>query len=560
MALGGTAEGGGAFGRGTAHISAAAGQWQVMAHLLRGLICALMLAGCGTAEPELACGEDHLCLRYAFSADIPVLDPHTSDLPEAGMIFRQIYDSLVYRDSDSGQLLPGLASTWEVSPDGLVYTFHLRQDVAFHDGSAFNAQSVAYNIERIFLPERGPSLARELLGPLRQFEVLDEFTIRLRLYEPYAALLDGLAQPYLGIASPEALMQYDGLRYQYHQSGTGPFMVSEYLPGDRIVLRRFDGYVTDPAIIEPLAGGEIERIEFSIIRDSDASPLSLLGSSLDVIDDISPTAAQVLTGNSRVMLRPTEIPGLAIQFIFNTNRLHIAERDVRLALLLATNRIEISDQVYFNISPVAWAPLSESSGYAHTGYVGEFEFDLVQAQAILQASGYADSDDDGILDTGGAPLTLTMIVPPWGQLPDIAALLQDQWRQIGVDLRVEAAAGKSQLADIIQSGAYDLLPASVYGRDPVILNRVFLNDSPFAQSRAQHAALNELLQSAAHEQDPRRRRNQYYEIQAVLMNEVLLLPIRDYVRLRAISANVVGLRYDAYGFYPILSNVSLGSA
>lgn len=554
----------GMFGLGAGLSCAPARRRQYLARLLRALICglncALILAGCGVAERELPCGEDQSCLRYAIAADIPLLDPHISDLPEAGMIFRQIYDTLVYRDADSGQLLPGLATNWTVSQDGLVYTFQLRQDVAFHDGGAFTAQSVAHNIERIFLPEMGPSLARELLGPLRQFEVLDEFTIRFRLFEPHAALLDGLAQPYLGIASPEALMRYDGLRYQYHQSGTGPFMVAEYLPGDRIVLRRFEGYATNPAIFDPLAGGEIDRIEFSIIRDSDANPLSLLGSSLDVIDDIAPAAAQGLTGNSRVMLRPTEIPGLAEQFIFNTNRLHIAERDVRRALLLATNRIEISDQVYFNISPVAWAPLSASTGYAHTGYVGEFGFDLVQAQSILQAAGYADSDDDGILDKFGAPLALTILVPPWGQLPDVAALLQEQWRQIGIYLRVEAAAGKSQLAALIQSGAYDLLPAGNYGRDPGILARVFRNDSLYAHARAQHIDLDSRLLSAAKEQDPRRRRNLYYEIQALLMNEALLLPIRDLVRLRAISANVAGLGYDAYGFYPVLFNVSLSAA
>lgn len=548
---------GGALGLGAGALSAVASRVRFIARLLPAVFCALVLAGCGGAERELPCGEDRGCLRYAIAADIPVLDPHVSDLPEAGMIFRQIYDTLVYRDADSGQLSPGLATNWEVSQDGLVYTFHLRQDVAFHDGGAFTAQSVARNIERIFLPETGSSLARELLGPLRQFEVLDEYTIRFLLFEPHAALLDGLAQPYLGIASPEALKRYDGLRYQYHQSGTGPFEVVEYLPGDRLVLRRFEGYAADPSIFNPLTGGEIDRIEFSIIRDSDASPLSLLGNSVDVIDDVSPVGAQALTGNSRVALRPTEIPGLAVQFIFNTNRLHIMDRNVRLALLLATNRIEISDQAYFNISPVAWAPLSQSTGYAHSGYVNEFGFDLVQAQEILQAAGYADSDEDGILDKAGAPLALTILVPPWGQLPDVAALLQEQWRQIGIDLSVEAAPGKSQLADLIQSGAYDLLPAGAYGRDPGILSRVFLNNSLYSQARATHPVLNSRLVSAAQEQDPRRRRNLYYEIQAILMNETLLLPIRDFVRLRAVSANVAGLRYDAYGFYPILFNVSL---
>lgn len=541
----------------TIELCPVAARWQSLICALLGAICLFALASCGAAERMIPCEEDRRCLRYAISADIPVLDPHMSDLPEAGMVFRQIYDTLVYRDNDSDQLLPGLATDWQVSQDGLTYTFQLRQDVAFHDGSAFTAAAVAQNIERIFHPESSPSLARELLGSLQQVDILDDHTVRLRLSEPRAALLDGFAQPFLGMASPTALERYDGFRYQYNQSGTGPFILEDYLPGERIVLRRFQEYIVEPAIYELLTGEEIDRIEISIIRDSDANLLSLLGISQDVIDDVSPAAAQVLAGNSRVTLLPTEIPGQTAQFVFNTNRRHLNNRDVRLALLLATNRIGISDQVFYNISPVAWAPLAESTGYAHTGYVNRFAFDLDQAQALLFGAGYVDSDQDGILDQAGDELALTMLVPPWGQLPEVAALLQEQWRQIGLDLRAEPVPGKSQLQSLIQSGQYDLLPVDNYGLDPGILGRVFLEDSPYAFSRAHDPALTNLLIRAAQEQDPNRRRNQYYEIQALLMNEALLLPIREVARLRAVSANVVGLQYDAYGFYPLFSNVAI---
>jgi len=534
-----------------------AAQWSSIIRFLLGAISVLTLVGCGVTERTIPCEEDRRCLRYAISADIPVLDPHVSGLPEAGMIFRQIYDTLVYRDVESRQFRPGLAIDWGTSQDGLVYTFRLRQDVDFHDGSAFTAASVAQNIERIFHPDSGPSLARELLGPLQQFEVLDEYTIRLRLFEPHAGLLDGLAQPFLGIASPQALQHYDGLRYQYHQSGTGPFMLDDYLPGERIVLRRFDGYIVDPPIYAPLTGEEIDRIEISIIDQNDANLLSLLENSQDVIDDVAPAAAQILAGNSRVRLLPTEIPGQAVQFLFNTDRRHLSNRDVRLALLLATNRIAINDQVFFNASPVAWAPLSESTGFAHTGFIGEFEFDLVQARALLIAAGFADSNDDGFLDQSGDELALTILVPPWGQLPEVAALLKEQWRQIGIDLRVEPAPGKSQLRALIQTGEYDLLPVDNHGIDPGILGRIFRNGSHYLRAHAQYPLLNDMLVRAAQEQDPTLRRNLYYDIQSLLMKEVLLLPIREYVRLRAVSANVVGLRFDAYGFYPLLSNVAI---
>ena len=450
--------------------------------ILLSVIGFLLLASCGAAGKTLPCEADRRCLRYSISVDIPVLDPHESALPEAGMIFRQLYDTLIYRDGASRKFVPGLASDWQVSRDGLIYTFHLRQDVVFHDGNSFTAESVARNIERIFHPESKSSMARELLGPLQQFEILDEFTIRLRLFEPHAALLDGLAQPYLGIASAAALERYDRLRYQYHQSGTGPFMLESYLPGERIVLRRYQGYSVDPAIYEPMAGEEIERIEISIIGESDADLVSLLGISQDVIDDVrSRCGATLLSGNSRAMLFPTQIPGQSVQFVFNTNRRHLDDHAVRLSLLLATNRIAIIDQVYFNTSPLAWMPLSESTGFAHTGFIGEYEFDLVQAQAALSAAGYADADGDGLLDRDGA----TAFFDDAGSAVGAASrgsgsASSNSGGRLACDLVTEPVTGESQLQSLIQSREFDLLPVTNYGIDPGILGRVFLDRSLYS--------------------------------------------------------------------------------
>jgi peptide/nickel transport system substrate-binding protein len=515
----------------------------------------LMLSGCGAAEKPITCKEDRRCLHYAISADIPLLDPHFSSLPEAGMILRQIYDTLVFRDDASGVFRPGLATDWDISEDGLVYTFRLRRDLLFHDGSEFTAEAVATNLKRIFQAGSGQSRARDLLAPLRQFEVMDKHTIRLRLLKPHAALLDSLAQPFLGIASPAALEASDGLRYQYHQAGTGRFMLESYLPGERVVLRRFGGASASMTSNASRNGVAIERIEFAILRDLEGDLITLLGDTYDVIDNVSPAAAHNLAGNSSVILLPIRIPGLTIQFLFNTNRSHLKDRNVRLALQLATNRIGIGDQVFLNASPVAWAPLSESTGYAHTGFVNTLHFDLDQAQDLLEAAGYADSDGDGILDKSGDPLELKVLTPPWGQLPEVAAFLKEQWRQIGIDLVAEPAPGMSLLNSLIQSNEYDLLPIGKFGLDPAVLGEVFLQGSPYARSSAPHPQLSDLLNRAAQENDPVARRNMYYEAQSILMNEALVLPLRENVRIRAISASVGGLYFDAYGFYPLPSDV-----
>ncbi len=521
------------------------------------ILMVLMLSACGSAETVLPCEDDRTCLSYALSADIPVLDPHIAEFPEAGMIFRQIYDTLVYRDNHTHDFVPGLAHAWDISPDGLQYTFNLRQDIVFHDGTALDAEAVARNIDRIFDPAINSIRARSLLGPFSHYAIVDAYTIQLRLAIPFAPFLDGLAQPFLGIISPRALREYDSLRYQFHQVGTGPFRLEKYLPGERVELRRNLAFTTNPAIYRPLEGGEINRVEFHVLDGGAAESDQLLSGSIDVVDDLTPTEAVDFVANSRMQLLPIPISGHSVQFMFNTERDHINRQDVRRALLYATNRHEISNEVFFNYSPVAWAPLSVSTGYAHTGYVGEFGYDLGLAQELLALAGYSDDDGDGFLERDGQPLTLSLLIPPWGEWPAIAVYLREQWRRIGVRATVEPAPGGARLINRIRSGEHDLIAIDNYGVDPAILGNVFFSNTIYGESRSENQRLSDLLIAAAQEQDPRARRTQYYEIQVLLMTESLVLPIRDNVRLRLTRSNVTGLSYDRYGFYPLLHNVRL---
>ncbi|MCY3781766.1 MAG: ABC transporter substrate-binding protein [Chloroflexi bacterium] len=506
---------------------------------------------------DLPCAADDRCIRYGISADIPILDPHITESKEAGIVLRQVFDSLVYRDPDTHEIVPGLAAEWQASADGLQYTFNLRTDIRFHDGSAFDAAAVAANIERIYEPELSTSFARELMGPLKQYEILGDYAIRLTLASPFPAFLDSLAQPFLGMSSPDALLNYSDLRHQFHLAGTGPFRLTEYLPGERVILRRFEEYRVDPPIYSQPVGEAIDRVEFVITRGDDPDALTDLDRSLDVIDNVSPAEAQNLASNSRVQVLPTEIPGASFQFLFNTRRDHVSRREVRLALLLATNRAAIVDQVYFNFSPVAWAPLSESTGFSHTGYINRYGLDLDAAQDLLAAAGYSDSDGDGILEHEETPLSLTIVVPPWDGMPAVAAMLQRQWRAIGIDLRIEPVPGATRLRSFIQSGQYDLVPVESYGIDPQLLNNVFLESGYYASARAPEPQLNAILLDLMQQLDPVLRRSQAYAIQALIMDEVLILPVREIVRLTAAQADLVNLRFDAYGFYPLLHNLSI---
>ncbi|RMG84364.1 MAG: ABC transporter substrate-binding protein, partial [Chloroflexi bacterium] len=158
---------------------------------------------------------------YGLTLDPSGFDPHINQSAELGIVLRQVYDTLVYREPETGEFVPGLAQSWEISDDGLSYTFTLKQGVRFHDDTPFNAAAVAANLDRITNPEIASQKAIFLLGPYEGYDIIDDYTIRIRLTQPYSPLLDGLSQVYLGMASPSALSEYSPLRYQYHQVGTG---------------------------------------------------------------------------------------------------------------------------------------------------------------------------------------------------------------------------------------------------------------------------------------------------------------------------------------------------
>lgn len=179
---------------------------------------------------------------------------------------------------------------------------------------------------------------------------------------------------------------------------------------------------------------------------------------------------------------------------------------------------------------------------------------------MLSDAGYDDSDGDGVVDRNGEPLTLSAVVPPWGGLPEVASILQQQWQALGVALQIEPIPGRSRMRSLIQSRDYDLIPVDRYGIDPNVLARVFLQDSLYGASRTQNDELQNMLLNIMHSTEGQLRRTLVYDAQAQIMDGALILPIREAVRLTAARADLRNLRFDAYGFYPLLFNTSIAGA
>jgi peptide/nickel transport system substrate-binding protein len=206
-------------------------------------LAAGMLLGCFACSPVQAGIKE---LRYGLTLVPTGIDPHIHASSELGIPLASVYDTLVFRDADGG-FVPGLAERWEIAADGLQYTFFLRRGVRFHDGTSFDARAVQVNLERILDPKTKSQKARFMIDKIKAVTVVDDFTVRLDLSEPFAPMLDSLSQVYVGMASPAALEKW-GAEYQFHQSGTGPFRFVEYVAGDHLTLERNPDYAWAPSI------------------------------------------------------------------------------------------------------------------------------------------------------------------------------------------------------------------------------------------------------------------------------------------------------------------------
>ncbi len=533
------------------------------------VVALILIAGCTTAPTEEL---PDPTIVYGLSLMPSGFDPHLNASAELGIPLRSVYDTLVYRDPVTGDFVPGLAESWEVAENGLSVTFALRQDVIFHDGTPFNAEAVGINLDRIMNPDNGSQKARFMLGPYSGYDLLDPTTIRLNFSEPYAPLLDSLSQVYLGIASPAQLAAYDSATYQFHQVGTGPFRMVEYIPGDRLVLTRNENYAWGPAFYTQ-ADNPVMTIIFRFFEDPPTRALALESGEAQIIGEIQPIDAQLLEGNPELQLVPVRIPGQPLQFIMNTQRFPTDSRAVRQALIFGTNRVAITDTIFQRYSPVAFGPLSAVTDFYYEQVTSAYPYDVTQAQNLLNAAGFSEINADGIrfvptsaglqpsgtpaeggLTLSGVPLRLTMVVPPWNLTPQVAQLLQSQWREIGIDLEIKQVAGFGQLQEAADEEDYNLISLSFFGRDPSLINQFYQSNGSLSWTGYSDVEMDTYLREGLREIDPPARNGLYAAAQTRILEQALVLPISDYVNLNGAAAQLTGIAFDAQGWYPLLHN------
>jgi peptide/nickel transport system substrate-binding protein len=228
--------------------------------LIIGLIFAMAFAvglGAGAEEPRRGGTLTHLATSSPDN-----LDPQGTVMAISWWVFARMVDTLTARDHNL-EIVPHLAESWEMSEDGLTWTFHLRRGVRFHDGTPFNAEAAAFSFNRF--------VAEALVGILPQLKetvAVDEYTIEMRLTVPAPRFLDDLASAYAGIISPAAVKKYGEDFGIKNMVGTGPFKFYEFIPGDRVTMVRNEEYTWGPAFVKNPGPAHIERIVLKVIPEA----------------------------------------------------------------------------------------------------------------------------------------------------------------------------------------------------------------------------------------------------------------------------------------------------
>jgi len=250
------------------------------------------------------------------------------------------------------------------------------------------------------------------------------------------------------------------------------------------------------------------------------------------------------------------VPGMPLQFFFNTKQAPTDQLGIRQALIQATNRVAIVDAVFQQFSPVAYGPLNAVTPYYDKVVQSAYPFDAANALKLLQATGYGLTTGANILTNNGHPLHLVMILPPWDFHPEVAQQIQSQWREIGIDLELRQVPNYAGLLTAQKSGDYNLLAVNDFGVDASILDRFYNSAALPSWSQYTNSDLDTWLSQADATLDSSGRTALYSKVEVLIMQQALILPIEDYVTLNGASSRIGDLSFDAYGWFPLLANLS----
>ncbi|WP_053351283.1 ABC transporter substrate-binding protein [Leucobacter musarum] len=482
-------------------------------------------------------------ITYAVGATTDTLDPSLS--PGNSWITGQVVDSLVFQNDDY-TFAPWLAKSWDISDDGTEYTFHLRDDVTFSDGTPLNAEAVKVNFDRIANPDTLSSYAKSLLGPYVSTEVVDEFTAKVTLSEPLTSFLQGLSLPYLGIQSPEYLEEA-GADTANSVVGSGPYVLADLTPGQSWTLDKRDDYAWAP---EPKDHGAayLDQVTFSYVPESSVRVNGVASGEFDLINNVTYSQYDTLENTDGVTFTDYQPGGVGNGLALNLKSGIFADKNVRTAFQSSFDVETLIDSTFYGAVKAQTGGAFTPNSQYYDAEVGKlYGYDIKKANQLLDDAGWSEKNADGIREKDGKTLTVRLLSfpEPSQDVLNLVQALQQAGLEAGWDIQYEQL-DRAIWNERINAGEYDVQIHSYFRAEADIARTVwaqeFVPPWGYSFSWPTDDKLETLLNEGAETPDGDKREQIYHDIQSYVITEGLELPLYPISRPYAYGDDIEGLK------------------
>ncbi|MEE3651321.1 MULTISPECIES: ABC transporter substrate-binding protein [unclassified Brenneria] len=482
-------------------------------------------------------------LNVGLGSDTPIIDPHITAYGVTALIARNVVDSLVGQAEDN-RFTPWLAERWEINDDNTEYTFHLRKDVTFSDGTKLDAEAVKYNLERILDPKTTSSYAKSLLGPIDKITTPDDYTVVIHYSSSFAPLLQGLSLPYLGIQSPTYLKNTPNTSNTV--VGSGPFILDSFVKGSGSKLSKRADYNWGPGYAKHTGPAYLDGITFKYLPEASVRLGALTSGQIQAIDAVPPANYPAVKKNPRLDVLTYENPGVNRVLYLNTTKGPFQDVKVRQAFQNAADTATAVKVSFFGTLKAADNVVGPATLYYDPTVKSRWGFDLQKANQLLDSAGWNSRDSAGYRLKDGKRLTVTFVYATTNvEAADVTLFqaIQYQVKQAGFDLQLDPvdAGGFTSRTN---ANEYDIASNFFVRAEPDILRTVF--DSAYAPPNGNNftriSALDEKLRKAVGAGDAERKQL-YTDIQHEVIDQAYVLPVYIPAYQLGLSKQVQGINW-----------------
>jgi peptide/nickel transport system substrate-binding protein len=340
-----------------------------------------------------------------------------------------IYDRFIERDSEN-KYYPGLAESWDISEDGLVWKMKLKKGVKFHDGSPFNAE-----VAQWFLKEMGTGPSAYMVVGIDRVEINDPHAITIYFNNPEPNMLFNMSTTFMAIPSMEAYKKYGedyGIKYVI---GSGPYKYESWKPGDSLTVVKNPEYTWGPGNAKNKGPAKIDKVVFREIKDESTRFLELKTGKLDVLFAVPTMFIEKVDQDPKINV--VRLPGVVLfHMVMNTQSEPLNDQMVRKGIALAVDQGSITKNVFAAAGQPAHTYLIASLPSSNVADEFKISHNLEAANAALDKAGWKTGADGIRVDKDGKRLELKMWAKNESTYRRVAEVIQAQLAKVGVDAKI----------------------------------------------------------------------------------------------------------------------------